>query len=273
MFESYRRSLVNFEDLDNFTIIESPFLLTVTMEGVPFEFLINRKNDSDNLLVLGSGAYNPEKQKPPIFQRYTWMDDFQESVIFYNDPTLYLGEMNLGWGYGTHERHYLEELSLILSKIITKLEYKNENVSFYGSSAGGFMSMMLACSIKGSIAVVNNPQTIVSNYAKKHVRRLYGTVYKDGSNDFSSFIKHRVNVVEFFKDKQYIPTIFYAQNLACDHDVNNHLTPFIKQIGEVDDSLLKSKITMQYYLNTEQGHNPMAKKDTLEFIKNSIKQF
>jgi predicted rRNA methylase YqxC with S4 and FtsJ domains len=58
---------------------------------------------------------------------------------------------------------------LILKILISQLKIPEYNVLFYGSSAGGFMSLMLAGMFDNSIAVVNNPQTVVHNYYQRHV--------------------------------------------------------------------------------------------------------
>ena len=58
---------------------------------------------------------------PPIFQRHKWINDFDETVIYYNDPTLYLGQINIGWGQGEKNRFYLEEIAEILKTILAKV--------------------------------------------------------------------------------------------------------------------------------------------------------
>ena len=272
MFNNYRTIKTDIKSIKELIIGKNePLNLVIQWDEVKYEFLVNLKDNTENLIVLGSGAHDPKKgDKPPIIQRHSWINDFDESLIYYNDPTLYLGEMNLGWGYGTHERHYIEEISIILKEIFIKNSVRNENVFFYGSSGGGFMSAMLACLVKGSTAIVNNPQTIVTNYFKPLVKKMYDAVYDDNSSDFKSFITSRVNLIEFFKLNQYVPHIVYTQNLASKHDIERHLTPFIKELSQLDDKLFSGKINMQYYMNKKQGHNPLDKEDTLKFIRKAI---
>lgn len=87
---------ISYEQLEGIYFnMEEPFLLSVEWQGINYEFIIRMKLQSKTY-YFGFGA--SEKQSPPIFQRYTWIKDFEESVIFYNDPTLYLGEISLGWG-------------------------------------------------------------------------------------------------------------------------------------------------------------------------------
>ncbi len=272
MFGNFSKVQFNYNNLDDLDFSNgNRFFITVIKDDMPFEFLLNIKPDSKKLIVMGSGAYNAEKMSPPIFQRYTWHDDFECSSIYYNDPTLYLGKMNLGWGYGTKDEHYIETIGAILRVMIDKLHIKNENLLFYGSSGGGFTSLMLATFMKGSKALVNNPQTIITNYFKKHVLALYKTVYPDSKEDYNNiFINHRINVTEYFKKNSYIPNIYYAQNLSCKDDVDNHLIPFIKETSKLDENIF-NKITMYYYSNVSEGHNPLDKESTLKMIQSLLK--
>ncbi|MGM0853924.1 MAG: heparinase II/III domain-containing protein [Bacillota bacterium] len=251
---------------------DQPFLLTITLEDVKYEFYINLKKDSDRLVVLGSGAYNSAKMSPPVFQRFSWAEDIHASTIYYNDPTLYLGKINLGWGQGTEDRFYLEELAGILDEIFIRLSATRDKVTFYGSSAGGFMSLYLAGLLKGTSAVVNNPQTIVNNYYEGHVTRMYECAYPNLSKeDILKQFTQRLNIIEFYKSIKYIPTVYYLQNLGCNHDVKNHLTPFVESIKAVNESYGFNNIKFDYYFNKEQGHDPLDQEQTLKFLnKNDL---
>ena len=225
---SYKTVEINVNDLENFSIIkDDPFILKINWENVVFEFLIRIKNESDKLVIMGSGAYDSNKYKPPVFQRHAWLEDITQSVIYYNDPTLYLGEINLGWSYGEKDRHYAKDIAEILNKIIRKLELDCKNVLFYGSSAGGFMSMLIASYFDGAKALVNNPQTIVTNYYKQHVDKLHRATHAAGEQ----FINSRLNLIEHFKGIGRVPKITYLQNLACAHDMKKHVVPFLNGLS------------------------------------------
>lgn len=57
---------------------------------------------------------------PPYFQRHSWMNEFQDSIIYYNDPTLYLGKVSLAWGQGTSDRFYLKDIAVLIEKFMKK---------------------------------------------------------------------------------------------------------------------------------------------------------
>ncbi|WP_327987311.1 hypothetical protein [Geobacillus thermodenitrificans] len=141
-------------------------------------------------------------------------------------------------------------------------------ILFYGSSAGGFMALYLAGLIKGSRAIVNNPQTVVSNYYESHVYKMYECSYSGFSKEeIESKYRERLSVIEFYKEIGYIPNILYLQNMACEHDVQNHLQPFLgilKYSKQLFDE--KSKVRFEFYYNEKQGHNPLDKSTTLYYI-------
>jgi hypothetical protein len=268
LINTYHKTSITYVELNHLSFSYEPFILSVEKEGVNYEFFIRIKEDVKNLLVFGSGAYNPEKMKPPIFQRHTWIDMLEESMILYNDPTLYLGPMSLGWGHGTTKSFYLEEIADILQLIMNRINVAAEDTIFYGSSGGGFMSMILAGFIKGSTALVNNPQTIVTNYYQSHVNRLLETAHPGISREeVLERFKTRLNVIEFFKKINYVPNILYLQNIACDHDMQKHVTPFISELKDLANILGSHPIKFEFYCDKEKGHNPLDLEETLPYFE------
>ena len=118
--------------------------LIVHKDDVKYEFVLNLKGSNDDLLILGSGALGFRKfdRTRPYIDRNSW--HFKQSTIHYHDPTYYIDDsITAGWCIGTEEDYYLENIAKILQIIIDKLGIPNSNVLFYGSSAGGFTSLML----------------------------------------------------------------------------------------------------------------------------------
>lgn len=251
--------------------LEDNQLTFITVKGIDniFEFAV-RKTDSKKCLVFGSGAYDIEKIKPPIFQRITWIDEFDENIIYYNDPTLYNLKSKVGWGYGSSESWYLEESSLYFKALFELLEVNNENVLFYGSSAGGFMSLNLATFIKGSKALVNNPQTNILNYSRSLVEEI---VNSSGDIDnVDNEIKdnmHRLSICENFKKNSFVPRIMYLQNCMCKLDINMHVKPFLTEISNLTE-MESSNIKFEMYFDHVNGHNPLSKEDTIKYIKREL---
>lgn len=267
MFNEFYKISINFKELKTHKLIfENPFLLEIKKNDIKYEFLIRLKKNSNKLIVLGSGAYQKSTGKLPLFHRHSWIPEFNESVIFYNDPTLYLGHLSLGWGFGTSKKHFLSEISIIIKDIVEKLKYDYENVYYYGSSAGGFMSLMLASMMKGSTAIVNNPQTILINYHQNYVNSLLKVVGISKDEAINNFYD-RIDVTYRFKKENYIPKIYYLQNILVEHDVINHLQPFLNGLITTDKDIINNRIHIELYFDPKRGHNPVSKSETIQFIE------
>lgn len=263
---------VNFDELENININnEETKLLIVNKDDVKFEFLIRRKFSSKKLIIFGSGAYDNNKINLPVFQRYSWSDNFEENLIFYNDPTLYLGDITLAWGYGTEKEHYLKIIGNILKRIIKIMNINNKDVGIYGSSGGGFMAIMLSTFIRGSKAIVNNPQTNIGRYHIRLIKKLFSLLYPEIELQKAlSFYPERVNVVELFKKENYIPNIIYFQNVASKFDMDNQFLPFINELRTINENYFYTKIDLRLYSNKHQNHSPLSKEKTIMLIKDSL---
>lgn len=270
MFEFYEKVSTTFNKIRDIEMQDNnPFLLEIVNNGVKYEFFVRINRKSKILLVFGSGAYKPSEMTLPVFQRHSWISDFEESMIYYNDPTLYLDRLTLGWGFGVPESHYLKVISDILKNIINLLGYKYDNTYFYGSSAGGFMSMILASMLKGSTAIVNNPQTIFTNYHPGPVKKLLNALDISEETAITDY-EERVNVVSSFRKYGYIPRIYYLQNAFAKNDMENHLIPFLNEIKKLVGLDIYNNLKIELYFNHKLGHNPIGKTQTINFIKNII---
>ncbi|MDC4240150.1 MULTISPECIES: glycosyl transferase family 2 [Clostridium] len=269
MRDKFKTIEVSFDELDNIIIDddETKFLI-VSKDNVKFEFLLRKKHTSKKLIIFGSGAYDNKKISLPVFQRYTWKDEFEENLIFFNDPTLYLGDITLAWGYGTKDHYYLETIANILKKIIKVMNIRNENIGIYGSSGGGFMAIILATFIRGSKAIVNNPQTNIGKYYEGLTKKMFSLIYPDMELQKAlECYPERVNIIELFKRENYVPNITYLQNIACKFDMDNQFLPMIQGLRMINESYFYSKIDIRLYSNKAENHSPLSKAKTILLIK------
>ena len=132
MYDNYKCVEIDYDEIKNLNLEnEEPVYLIVRKGYVKFEFIVRVKKDSDRGIIFSSGAYNYNKISLPVFQRYTWMNEFQENLIYFNDPTLYLGKINLGWGYGTEEEFFLENIGDIIQKLLVIMKVYNNKTVLY----------------------------------------------------------------------------------------------------------------------------------------------
>ncbi|WP_394877231.1 prolyl oligopeptidase family serine peptidase [Mammaliicoccus lentus] len=257
---------LKFENLDYNTLLSNNNNhVIINKDGEDFHFKIHLKNIDDKLVVFSNGAINPEKKEPPIFMRESWVNDMDYSAIFIDDKTIHGNNLKLGWGIGTLERHFLKDYSEIIKKIGYILEVENRNIYYFGSSAGGFMSMALAAMHSDTSAIVNNPQTYVYNYYKTTVDSLFETIFpnmlsKDIKKDFSN----RLSITSLFRICKRTPSIYYIQNRLSKFDMEKHLNPFMQMLDKYN--IDSEPIEFILYNDKKAGHNPMNKENTLNFI-------
>lgn len=223
--------------------------LEVMRDSVKYELIINLKNGCDKLLVMCPAAINDgsgHDRTRPIFHRWSW--EFDVSTIYFNDPTLYLSENILGgWGLGSMDNWYLKKISNIFNIIIEKLGLYNKNVIFYGSSLGGFMSIMLAIMIKNSVAIAEIPQLDVTNWSK-HWPFLREYLFDDQSDDYiKERYGYKLDVITLMKIENYIPNAYLLFDCSHDYDLQNIYLPFFNRLNELPyderKNNLKIKIT------------------------------
>ena len=133
----------------------------IVWDRVHYKFFVYYKPDSSQSVIFGTG--NIGQHPDPYFARITWAHELPCTAIYYSDPTSYKPPCTLGWGYGTNDRWYLKDIAALLEKILAKLGIPVSNTLFYGSSGGGFTSIMLAAMLR-SRATVINPQFILENF-------------------------------------------------------------------------------------------------------------
>lgn len=226
----------------------------ILWNGVHFEFCIHYKPESTRAVILGTGDVGGTKFRPS-FDRISWAKELPGTAIYYYDPTIYLGESTVGWGYGTNDRWYLEDIAYLLHTILTKLGISAENTLFYGSSAGGYMSMCLAAMLE-SRATVINPQFIVENFWPRLVERFKQSCLKEGEH----LLPERTHAASVFQNENYFPPLHIIQNIRAERDVQTQLTPFLASLCShpVDCG---NRLNIEFYAD-DGGHGAMPSKET-----------
>ncbi len=265
---------INFTELNSLNIpLDETVGLIIYKNDIKYEFIINLKEHSSNLIVIGSGALNNNSnhdRSRPWFNRWSWVDLFEESVIYYNDPTLYLSSDFLcGWCVGTESDYYLEHIKDAIITIADLNEIKHENILFYGSSAGGFTSILLATLVKGSMAFADIPQMDLRNYGDWNLRNFkkYSFAGKSEEYIFENY-SHRLSVIEMIKKEKYIPNAFLTLDFTFDFDFENQYKLFFENLKELQyEGLHKDNTIKLIIYGKNMGHVPIGQKYTFDIIK------
>ena len=163
----------NFESLECLEIHPEAAEYIVWLDGIKIEFYYKPCNESDILYVFSPGYLNRERYTHPYYQRIKWFDLIRRKGLILTDPTLNLdGSIEIVWMQGDAENYYLELQAKLVKKIMELEKVSSKRTMFYGSSAGGFASLMFLNYFKDSFAVVNNPQTdILRFYRPRRIKK------------------------------------------------------------------------------------------------------
>lgn len=257
---------IDYYDLENYKVKENLiYILEVKKDNVKYEYLINRKTENDKLIVFNNGAIAGGNVKVPIFQRHSWANMIKTSSVFCMDPTLYVNDLSVGWGVGKNEDYYLENSSLILKTIIQKMNIKLEDTVIYGTSAGGFLSIIMGIYLKGAKVVADNTQLDVSNWA---FISAVDYVMEYCFDNIGTALKYpeRFNVVEAFIKHNYVPKIYLHVNLCSKVDNSMQLAPFLEKIETMKNVTEYNNIEIILHYEEKKGHDGLSQDEAIKFL-------
>ena len=274
---------LNFNEISSFEFpLDEPFGLQVSYNDTIYCLIIKFSSKNKNLICTGPGAYERDIIKdgelltPPFFSRWSWYKFFKESYIAYADPMFFYGEkIKIAWLIGTKEHWFLQDLSKIIEELCKNQEIKHNNILFYGSSGGGYTSVVLGTLIKNSQVLINNSQLFVMNYWESMVNPVFDLLYESfvgmTKDEIIETIKHRLDVIELFKKENYAPFITYYVNVESEWDIKLHGMPFLKEIYKLKQF---NGLDVVYYREIKNvPHEPMNSKKTIRVIREYCKNY
>lgn len=263
---------MDLNDIENFNFPHDElFGLKIVHNFEQYCFLIRFSSNSDKLICFGSGAEkrNEKNFNRPVFQRHSWYSEFDASVIYYSDPIFLRSKKAVcGWCVGTPQEYYLVYIKEIIEKLCINKNIKNQNILFFGSSAGGFTSIQLGTFFKRSKVLVNNPQIDIRNFSENYYNILLNVCFRNMDKEIvEKKFSDRFNIFSTFKKENYFPNIYYLLELYSDIDFEYNLIPFLREIKKLN--FINSKNSIQIMIYNEKGtHAPLSKTETIEIIKN-----
>lgn len=249
---------------------------TVRVDEVTVPILFHSKNDPvDGLLITYNGAI--QRSKAPdgiVFQRSSWLQDFDANVLQLADPTMCLHrKLQIGWGQYTKNQWAIDAYAKIVSEFRDHFDLAPALKSLhYGSSAGGFQAACVSALDRESKALVNNPQLDWSRYVPAFVNALLRDVF-DGEelNSVIERVPWRVNALKFFEYAGYTPELQILVNLASEGDFVNQLKPFLDELPTLALDSRRPRLSIEPYCDGLLGHNPLPKPYTIMRINETMR--
>lgn len=247
---------------DSISCNENNSVISDTLDDVQFDAFFSKK-ESKKLVVMFPGAIDRSKINPPTYHRWSWHNEIFSNVLVVNDPTLFLAEnLKIGWLLGTKDKDYTVLFCEFLNKCLNIIFPNVNELFFYGSSAGGFIAMQVASRYEGCKVLVNNCQTDISKYYKRHVNELLETAFSGMPIlDVQEIYGERLSLIKRYKSLP-LPKVTYMQNISDDFHMKNHFLPFINSFSNL--SLEENtSLTIRLYRDDKTGHGPLSKNLTL----------
>lgn len=240
-------------------------------DGICLDFLWSPKEGYKNIFILFSGDVPREKYQLPVFQRWSWAPHFPGNTLYVADPMLRQSDsLGLAWYVGDKFRDPMKVIAKLIKSLCRQYKVEERNLTFYGSSGGGFAALRSLLFFERANAVAINPQTNIAKYHKKKVSEFLGSLYsglnpKEMFNSFGDKADLLLHV-ETLADKN----IVYVQNKLDSFHADNHERPFFE---EIERNGLKSNIK-RIRFDHEGGHGKAETPDvfgqSLEYISSVV---
>ncbi len=160
---------------------------------------------------------------------------------------------------GNKDEYPLDLISSSVLKIAKELGFDNEKIVFWGSSGGGFASLLLASKVNHSLAVAINPQTYIPNYYKNHVQDCIDICFSGNITDVKENYKERIDIAHEANRKKCRALIL--QNINDKFHYENHFLPLKRKVKNNEFNFLT--------YDSESGHGP-EKKEMIEGIVKEV---
>jgi len=236
--------------------------------GGEIDLVFKIKPESKKLIVVFPSAISRDASDTrPIFHRWSWAEEFDSNFICLSDPSFDILDLLGGWFLVNGERDLFKELKNIIINFAEMYDIEERNITFYGSSMGGFGALMLSSFFPKSLSVAEVPQIDLRHYPWKSAIRAIEEKCLSGKsiNEFYEQFPERVSVIDRFKDNGVFSNIEIISNA---HDIE------VSSISSFYEFYLKNSNVFSYVgnfgitiTNKVSGHRPLPKNIAVRMLK------
>lgn len=254
---------------DNELVPHTPRQLAVTTDHGVLPLLVVRRPGATGVVVLSNGAVDLQRSaSTPVFQRSSWWQHIDAHQIYVCDPgTAGSGALSLSWGQLTEDYWAVPDLARTVQALSSVLGVSDARDRLYfGSSAGGFLSLGMAAHDDGCRVVVNNAQFDWTRWMAGAVNRLRAARFGNAlPADLRAKYPHRTDVLNLLGDSRGGPSsVSYLVNLASRHDSAVDAVRARRFLRENPEYANRFRIIG--YRDEAAGHNPLPQPQTLAWI-------
>ncbi|WP_260604795.1 hypothetical protein [Campylobacter sp. MIT 99-7217] len=236
----------------------------ISYKKVLFPMFVDFKG-SDKWVIFSPGSMRRETMMP-VFQRWHYADCLEANVISLFDPTLFhYPKLTIAWFFGDEQRHYANLLGEILSTFFASKDINTKNILFFGTSAGGIPSVLLAKHVRGCKVFIGNAQTSTDKYHPHLSTALYKTVAMKTDEVFLKF-KNRLCLYDIDADF----TLYNAQNFF---DTFHYKWQFLPYFDHLEKKQTQMKYFFFVYYDEKTGHGPLSKEEEIYLIHSILNEW
>ena len=199
----------------------------------------------------------------PRYPRFKWAKKLihRSSVLYLSDP--YQGEAKYreakgSWYISDEPRFILPDLARDL--ILWVKERGIKNIIFYGSSMGGYASVVLSSFIQGSVAIAECPQLILRN----HIGSRY--ILERVAGDDNKFDK-KVDPLKYVRKSKAKKIIMTCS--IHDRHYRKHIVPFLNMFSNSGASV-DLELLLYSRPDLGKGHIALPEHEALNLIGNQL---
>lgn len=240
---------------NDFNAVNTEGWYTVDLGGFKLDFYF-RPSNFKRAWIFSPGWLNRKQFPVPYFQRMKWFSSLEGVGISLSDPSLMLeDDIQVGWFLGNDKIDYLYETAMYIGDLMEHMGINRKETLFFGSSAGGFSSLGFATYLRGSRALVVNPQTDLFRF---HNIPELGKIIRTGfssqnTTQLNLQYPWRFSMFSLFKKEKYTPICLIIINNADDWHVSEHVAPLLACLSGYE---LSNELNVKFFYDKELGHNP-----------------
>lgn len=196
--------------------------------GKSFSYRMHRRQ-GDRLAVFFPGLRSRTSTEVEYYNRLSWSDSFPHSCLFVADPGLSAKNPTVRgtWFQGGKDFFSAEKVAQDIREISAEFGFSEARTVLYGSSQGGFAALSIGAYLTGAVVLAECPQSNVRLFnMKEDTNRAAKVCYGvDNIADVPANFEPRLNVLDLYKTKQFIPRGRILVKDSDEHAVDVHIRP------------------------------------------------
>lgn len=247
-------------------------LVRIPSGNAIFHAFVNVVPASRALIVFLPSARSADRSKwqNPQFSRWKWTQHVPVSSLVLDDPTIADNDLIGGWFQGTRDKWGIDAAAEVIAAVAQQQRIPESRILLYGSSIGGFASLMLAARLREAYAIAEVPQTDLRTYPfMRHIRSMVELVY--GSSDVPTVAAQflgRFSVLERWQMEGIVPRCHIIHEVSDEPHGSSQFSPFATQMIGAHMPQMKN-VTIEI-LNRGCGHAALTMELALPRIKAAL---